>query len=81
MIGLIFAHPYHKLLKMGTVDVKTAKKALESYIKGLMQDFINEYGMPIAQVQIDSQINTETNTRTITEVKVLTDMEVPLLNA
>lgn len=58
---------------MHNVDVVRAKNALESYIKGLLQVFINEYGIGVNEIKLDYTINPDTNTRVIKQVTVLDD--------
>jgi hypothetical protein len=52
-------------------DVTKAKSALEIYIKGLLQDYMNETGACIEQVEIKCAIHPDTQRRFIQQVKVL----------
>lgn len=58
------------------IDLPTQKKALASYIKGLIQDFYNETGQKVAEIKIHSKI--EDNKWRVDSVEPLTEMELPL---
>jgi hypothetical protein len=57
------------------IDKTTAKKALSSYIKGLIQDFNNETGQHVESVHITYTI--QDNKRIVKEVEVITALELP----
>jgi hypothetical protein len=60
---------------MRTIDANQQRKALESYIKGLLQDFINETDLHIGEIEIISTVNPVTNKRVIKEVKAKFESE------
>ena len=60
---------------MRTIDANQQKKALESYIKGLLQDFTNETDLHIEQIEVVSSINPITNKRVITDVRAKLDSQ------
>lgn len=60
---------------MTDIDIAREKRATEIYIKGLLQDFINSTGLPIADVEIETGINPVTNTREIRNVKTKLDVQ------
>ena len=66
---------------MRTIDANQYRKALESYIKGLLQRFTNETDLHIQEIEITSTVNPDTNKRVIREVKAKLDSEtlVPAL--
>ena len=66
---------------MRTINANQQRKALESYIKGLLQDFTNETDLHIQEIEIASAVDPDTNKRVITEVKAKLDSEtlVPAL--
>jgi hypothetical protein len=60
---------------MRTIDANQQRRALESYIRGLLQDFTNETDLHIQEIEITSTVNPSTNKRVITEVKAKLDSE------
>ncbi len=60
---------------MRTIDAKQQRKALENYIKGLLQDFTNETDLHIEEIEIISSVNPLTNKRVIKDVKAKLDSE------
>ena len=63
---------------MRNTDANQQRKALESYIKGLLQDFTNETDLHIQEIEIISSVNPRTNKRVIKEVKAKFDSETLL---
>jgi hypothetical protein len=61
--------------EMRTTDAKQQRKALESYIKGLLQDFTNETDLHIEEIEIISSVHPVTNKRVIKDVKAKLDRE------
>ena len=60
---------------MRTIDANQQRRALESYIRGLLQDFTNETDLHIQEIEITSTVNPSTNKRVISEVKAKLDSE------
>lgn len=60
---------------MRTIDANQQKKALESYIKSLLQDFTNETDLHIEQIEVVSSINPITNKRVIADVRAKLDSQ------
>jgi hypothetical protein len=60
------------------IDKATAKKALSSYIKGLIQDFNTETGERVELLNVIYTI--EDNRRIVKDVQVITTMELPQFN-
>lgn len=60
---------------MDNAAIAKAKSALESYIKGLVQDFINETGVCVEEIKIDCAVHPDTHTRIIKQVTVLEDTQ------
>jgi hypothetical protein len=58
------------------INPATAKKALSSYIKGLIQDFYNETGMHVQDIEVKGKIDCTTNKWQVENVEVRTDLEV-----
>jgi len=60
---------------MKITDANQQRRALESYIKGLLQDFMNETDLHIQEIEIISTINPNTNKRVIRDIKAKLDSE------
>ena len=66
------------MLTMNPIDPHTAKKALASYFKGLIQDYYHETGQKVSDIKINGKI--DNNTWRVDSVEIMTDLEMPLFN-